>query len=33
MWKFPPDYIKTLGERLAKENPALAPLKEQQQAK
>jgi esterase/lipase superfamily enzyme len=31
MWKFPPDYIKTLGERLAKENPALAPMKEQQQ--
>ena len=26
MWKFPPDYIKTLAERLAKENPALAPL-------
>ena len=31
MWKFPPDYIKTLGERLARENPALAPMKEQQQ--
>jgi len=28
MWKFPPDYIKTLAERLAKENPALAPLTE-----
>jgi len=31
MWKFPPDYIKTLGERLAKENPVLAPLKEQKE--
>jgi esterase/lipase superfamily enzyme len=28
MWKFPPDYITTLAERLAKENPALAPLTE-----
>ena len=23
MWKFPPDYIDTLAERLAKENPEL----------
>jgi esterase/lipase superfamily enzyme len=29
MWKFPPDYIQTLAERLAKENPALAPLTDQ----
>ena len=29
MWKFPPDYITTLAERLAKENPDLAPLTEQ----
>jgi esterase/lipase superfamily enzyme len=29
MWKFPPDYIETLAERLAKENPDLAPLTEQ----
>jgi esterase/lipase superfamily enzyme len=29
IWKFPPDYIETLAERLAKENPALAPLTEQ----
>ena len=28
IWKFPPDYITTLAERLAKENPALAPLME-----
>jgi esterase/lipase superfamily enzyme len=28
MWKFPPDYIETLAQRLAKENPALAPIKE-----
>ena len=31
MWKFPPDYIKTLAERLAKENPVLAPLKEKKE--
>jgi esterase/lipase superfamily enzyme len=29
MWKFPPDYIATLADRLIKQNPKLAPLKEQ----
>jgi esterase/lipase superfamily enzyme len=29
IWKFPPDYIETLAARLAKENPALAPITEQ----
>jgi esterase/lipase superfamily enzyme len=29
MWKFPPDYITTLAERLAKQNPDLTPLTEQ----
>jgi esterase/lipase superfamily enzyme len=29
IWQFPPDYITTLAERLAKQNPDLAPLTEQ----
>ncbi len=28
IWKFPPNYIETLAERLSKENPVLAPLME-----
>ncbi len=29
IWQFPPDYITTLAERLAKQNPDLEPLTEQ----
>jgi esterase/lipase superfamily enzyme len=31
MWKFPPDYIETLGQRLAKENPMLEPLEKKKE--
>jgi hypothetical protein len=29
IWKFPPDYITRLTDKLIERNPALAPLKKQ----